>query len=454
MARMPPTRETDSGVAGLQTMAAFTNRTDRWRKAKNVTTWKVHGEESKKIKQFIIDQLPDPKSKTTESLSDLTPAQLDEVYALNKGKFLCRSRYEQPRADEPPPPQAAHAEGAHEHVTSKDSHPVLLSLPEGVDLDPRRDDFAAPAVASLPRTEVALTRTNHEKRKAVDPEDNESTGRRKKTRVGGCLVEVTPAKADKENNMAQGPLGMRRAFDQDKARASKNTKTNDGWKKQHQSGQTSGSYIQPGYRQDNIVRPTDQRCDPDLPIQAGGYPYLFTYSQPYGYQSTFEEASPRNPGAIKAASSGVPQTGPEESRYRHTSPTNQGPPPSVVYHYPTGETLAGVCDAVSDSFWSEAGVQNTFSSQVINDFPLNPAVDLLDFPGTTQEDNDLFSVFTPDYTDPVGYVNTQYLMRPDPLPVPWYESANVPLAGQSKAYGHITGSQDQYGSDKSTSRYY
>ncbi len=436
---MPPTRETDSGVAGLQTMAAFTNRMDRWRKAKNVTTWKVHGEESKKIKQFIIDQLPDPKAKTTESLSDLTPAQLEEVYALNRGKFLCRSRYEQARADEPTSPQAAHMEGAHGHVPPKDSQPVLLSLPEGVDLDPRRNDFAAPAVATLPRTEVALTRTNQEKRKAVDPEDNESTGRRKKARVGGCLVEVTPAKADEENNMAQGPLGMRRAFDQDKARASKNTKTNDGWNKQHQSGQTSGSDIQPGYRQDNVARPTDQRCDPDLLIQAGGYPYLFSYSQPYRYQSTFEEALPRDPEAIKAASNAVPQTGPEESRYRHTSPTNQGLPPSGVYHYPLGETLAEVCDAVSDSFWSEAGVQNTFSGQGINDFSFNAPADLLDSPGTTQEDNDLFSVFTPDYTDPAGYVNTQYLMRPDPLPVPWYESANVPLAGQSKAYGHITG---------------
>lgn len=113
MARMLPIRKFKGKILPLQTMAAFTNRMDRWRKAKNVTAWQEHGEESKKVKQFIIDQLPDPKMKTTESLVDLTPAQLETLYNLNRGKHGYRSRYEKTQQSTPSQTPAASTTKSH-----------------------------------------------------------------------------------------------------------------------------------------------------------------------------------------------------------------------------------------------------------------------------------------------------------------------------------------------------
>lgn len=127
-------------------MAAFTNRTNRWRKEKNVTAWRDHGEESKNVKQFIIDQLADPEAKTTESLGDLTRAQLKELYDLNKGKHGYKSRYEQPQNAKPLPPAADKASKPQNESNEAPSPAVLNSSGESnkalktdLDTDPREN---------------------------------------------------------------------------------------------------------------------------------------------------------------------------------------------------------------------------------------------------------------------------------------------------------------------------
>lgn len=128
MARMPATRETALGTTGLQKMSAFTNRMERYRLAENVGTWRERGEESRKIKGFIMDQLPDRNSQTTEFLPSLTSAQRKQVFDLNRGQFGYRSRYEQ--SSTPAPAQdTGEIQGP---ATSENHQPVTPPLSESM----------------------------------------------------------------------------------------------------------------------------------------------------------------------------------------------------------------------------------------------------------------------------------------------------------------------------------
>ncbi len=106
---MPSHRKKGGVIEDLQTPQAFTNRMSQWRITENVGTW-LERDGSQQIKDYIKDQLPDPESKTTESLPRLDPEQKKKVYGLNKGRYLNKSRYERAPEDETATP----SEGGHD----------------------------------------------------------------------------------------------------------------------------------------------------------------------------------------------------------------------------------------------------------------------------------------------------------------------------------------------------
>lgn len=272
----------------------------------------------------------------------------------------------------------------------------------------------------------------------MDLEDNDA-GNRKKRRIssGGTVeAESSSTEKDKEINKARGPIGMRRAFDQNKESAFRNTKSNDGCNKQREAKRIPDGVSQQAGSHEGNLRSTYQHLDSIGPPQAHEDQYRFTYSHPLEPQARHEESFS---DVWDSPSYGPPQLDPIVRRQVHDGTANQGRLSAVEYQHPTADAFPGSYKESPELFWSEEGLQNSLSAQALNDCPIDWSPNSLELHHTFPEGRELSLASTNRHADAALPMDVTPHVLATPRRTRADALVNSRLIGKEETYGHAIG---------------